>query len=142
MSNTCEGKCGSEESVVNNSFKRPAMASSAQSSIYKVPKMDCPSEERMIRMALTGFDSILSLSFDLSNRKLEIIHRGETGAISSKLETMGLGASLQRTEDASPESVRATESSSANDSVANSQINNALRRIPVEREHRFRECER
>jgi hypothetical protein len=104
--------------------------------------MDCPSEERMIRMALTGFDSILSLSFDLSNRKLEIIHRGETGAISSKLETMGLGASLQRTEEASPESVRATESSSANDSVANSQINNALRRIPVEREHRFRECER
>ena len=116
MSNTCDGKCGSEESVVNNSFKRPAMASSAQSSIYKVPKMDCPSEERMIRMALTGFDSILSLSFDLSNRKLEIIHRGETGAISSKQETMGLGASLQRTEEASPESVRATESSSAKSS--------------------------
>jgi Co/Zn/Cd efflux system component len=67
-------------------------------------------------MALTGFDNIQSLSFDLSNRKLEIIHQGEVGPITSKLETLGLGASLQRTEDASAESVRAAESSKANES--------------------------
>jgi Co/Zn/Cd efflux system component len=69
----------------------------------------------MIRRALTGFDNIQSLSFDLSNRKLEIIHQGETGPITNKLETLGLGASLQKTEDASPESVRAAESSHANE---------------------------
>ena len=77
--------------------------------------MDCPSEERMIRMALTGFDNIQALSFDLSNQKLEIIHLGEIGAITSKLETLGLGASLQTTEHASLESVRTAESSSANE---------------------------
>ena len=116
MSNACNEKRGSEESVVDNSFEGHTAASDAQSSIYKVPKMDCPSEERMIRMALTGFDNIQSLSFDLSNRKLEIIHQGEAGPITSKLETLGLGASLQKTEDASAESVRAAESSEANES--------------------------
>ncbi|MEQ5816480.1 cation transporter [Marinobacter sp. NFXS11] len=115
MSSDCNGQCGSEVSVVDNSFKGPTTASDAQVSIYKVPKMDCPSEERMIRMALTGFDNIQSLSFDLSNRKLEVIHQSAAAPITSKLETLGLGASLQTTEDASPESVRAAESSNANE---------------------------
>lgn len=39
-------------------------------SVYAVPKMDCPSEERMIRLALGGFEKIRALSFDLSNRQL------------------------------------------------------------------------
>lgn len=30
-------------------------------SVYAVPKMDCPSEERMIRLALNGFDEIRTL---------------------------------------------------------------------------------
>ena len=116
MSKPCDGQCGSEDSVVNNELQRPVTAETdSQLSTYSVPKMDCPSEERMIRVALTGFDNIQSLSFDLSNRKLEIIHQGETGPITSKLETLGLGASLQKTEDASPESLRAAELSHANE---------------------------
>ncbi len=106
----------SEDPVVNNEFQRPVTAETgSQLSTYNVPKMDCPSEERMIRMALTGVYNIQSLSFDLSNRKLEIIHQGETGPITSKLETLGLGASLQKSEEASAESVRAVESSNANE---------------------------
>ncbi len=34
-------------------------------------EMDCPSEERMIRLALNGFEEIRALSFDLSNREAE-----------------------------------------------------------------------
>mgnify|MGYP003700386735 FL=1 len=117
MSTPCNGQCGSEDAVVSNEFKSPVTAKiGSQFSTYTVPKMDCPSEERMIRMALTGFDNIQSLSFDLSNRKLEIIHQGETGPITSKLETLGLGASLQKSEEASAESVRAAESSKTNES--------------------------
>jgi cation transport ATPase len=117
MSTPCNGQCGSEDAVVSNEFKSPVTAEiGSQVSTYTVPKMDCPSEERMIRMALTGFDNIQSLSFDLSNRKLEIIHQGETGPITSKLETLGLGASLQKSEEASAESVRSAESSNANES--------------------------
>ena len=117
MSKPCNGQCGSEDSVVDDKFQGRATAETgSQLSTYKIPKMDCPSEERMIRMALTGVENIQSLSFDLSGRTLEIIHHGETGPITSKLENLGLGASLQRTEDASAESVRAAESSEANES--------------------------
>ncbi|MAA65783.1 MAG: hypothetical protein CL581_13535 [Alteromonadaceae bacterium] len=116
MSKACKEECANEESSSESNSHIPSAATpTAQSSIYKVPKMDCPSEERMIRMALTGFDNIQALSFDLSNQKLEIIHLGEIGAITSKLETLGLGASLQTTEHASLESVRTAESSSANE---------------------------
>ena len=116
MRNACDGQCGSEETGTDNYTQNPIVTTpGAQISTYKVPKMDCPSEERMIRMALTGFDNIQSLSFDLSNRKLEIIHQGETGPITSKLETLGLGASLQKSKEASAESVRAAESSNANE---------------------------
>lgn len=117
MSKPCNGQCGSEDSVVDDKFQGRATAETgSQLSTYRIPKMDCPSEERMIRMALTGVENIQSLSFDLSGRTLEIIHHGETGPITSKLENLGLGASLQRTEDASAESVRAAESSKANES--------------------------
>ncbi|WP_370248882.1 cation transporter [Thalassolituus sp.] len=116
MSNTCDGQCGSEEAGTDNYTRNPVITThGAQISTYKVPKMDCPSEERMIRMALNGFDNIRSLSFDLSNRNLEIIHQGEAGPITSKLETLGLGASLQKSEEASAESVRSAESSNANE---------------------------
>lgn len=80
-------------------------------SVYAVPKMDCPSEERMIRLALNGFDEIRTLSFDLSNRRLEVVHDGETEPITAKLATLGLGASLQETVIADPETIKAAESS-------------------------------
>lgn len=80
-------------------------------SVYAVPKMDCPSEERMIRLALNGFDEIRTLSFDLSNRRLEVVHYGEAEPITAKLATLGLGASLQETVIADPETIKAAESS-------------------------------
>jgi hypothetical protein len=66
MSKPCNGQCGSEDSVVDDKFQGRATAETgSQLSTYKIPKMDCPSEERMIRMALTGVENIQSLSFDL-----------------------------------------------------------------------------
>ncbi|MDY6797914.1 MAG: cation transporter [Pseudomonadota bacterium] len=116
MRNACGGQCGSEETGSDNYTQNPVITThGAQISTYKVPKMDCPSEERMIRMALNSFDSIQSLSFDLSNRELEVIHEGGPEPITSKLETLGLGASLQKTEEASADSVRAAELSTANE---------------------------
>lgn len=78
--------------------------------IYKVPRMDCPSEERMIRMALDGLDSVQALSFDLSGRTLEVLHNGEADPITDKLTTLGLGAVLQESQEADPETRRAAHS--------------------------------
>ncbi|MDX1561107.1 MAG: cation transporter [Marinobacter sp.] len=116
MSKDCDGQCDSAANATDNHPQNPVITvSGAQLSTYKVPKMDCPSEERMIRMALHGFDNIQSLSFDLPNRELEVIHQGEPDPITSKLENLGLGASLLNTADANAESVEAAESSSASE---------------------------
>ena len=69
-------------------------------STFAVPKMDCPSEERMIRLALDGVRGIQGLSFDLSKRQLQVIHDGAAEPIAAKLATLNLGASLQHTEAA------------------------------------------
>lgn len=69
-------------------------------SLYTIPKMDCPSEERMIRLALNGEDQVQALSFDLQARRLEVIHDGEATPITNKLTPLGLGATLQATRPA------------------------------------------
>ncbi len=67
----------------------------------------------MIRLALNGFEEIRALSFDLSNRRLKVVHDGEVEPITAKLKTLGLGASLQETVAADPETIKAAESSAA-----------------------------
>jgi copper chaperone CopZ len=59
-----------------------------------IPKMDCPSEENMIRMALSDVGGIYSLNFDLSQRQLRVAHTGEVDPILSKLGPLKLGAHL------------------------------------------------
>ncbi|XXQ52976.1 cation transporter [Xenophilus aerolatus] len=66
----------------------------ARTSTYSIPKMDCPSEENLIRMALSGVPGIGALNFDLANRRLEVAHAGEPGPITAKLEPLNLGASF------------------------------------------------
>lgn len=70
----------------------------AYKSIFTVPKMDCPSEERMIRMALEGVDGLRSLAFDLQGRTLVVVHHGSAQALTRRLEPLGLGAALTQSE--------------------------------------------
>ncbi len=121
MSGTCNDQCDQKESGPDEAA-HPINSSSSSEwlsvylSTYKVPKMDCPSEERMIRMALGGFDTIQGLSFDLSGRTLEVLHNGEAEPITSKLATLGLGASLQNTREPDPETLKAVQSSATRES--------------------------
>jgi Co/Zn/Cd efflux system component len=71
-----------------------------QKATYKIPGMDCPSEERMIRMQLQPIDSVLYLAFDLAKRRLDVYHKTsvDTGAITTALEQLNMGASLMVTE--------------------------------------------
>ncbi|MEW6762983.1 MAG: cation transporter [Pseudomonadota bacterium] len=67
-------------------------------STLSIPKMDCPSEERLIRMALDGRDEVQSLSFDLQNRELRVVHGGDVAPLVSLLEPLGLGTKLKQSE--------------------------------------------
>ena len=108
MSKLCEDACGCDATPAEgNAGSEASEASGNWISVYTVPKMDCPSEERMIRLALNGFEDIRGLSFDLSDRRLKVVHDGEAEPITAKLATLGLGASLQETAAADPESIKA-----------------------------------
>ena len=63
-------------------------------STFAVPKMDCPSEERLIRMALDKVEGVRSLSFDLRERKLVAAHDAPAPRLLAALEPLGLGATL------------------------------------------------
>lgn len=62
---------------------------------YHIRKMDCPSEENLIRMALGALPQVLQLQFFLQDRQLDVVHQGGTDAITQRLESLNLGAVLQ-----------------------------------------------
>ncbi len=66
----------------------------ATASLFSIPKMDCPSEERLIRMALESAGGLAALEFDLGRRELRVIHDGPIDDIARRLEPLGLGAQL------------------------------------------------
>jgi Co/Zn/Cd efflux system component len=62
-------------------------------SVFSVPKMDCPSEENLIRMALQDIPGV-ALNFDLGQRQLVAVHPGPATAVLDRLTPLGLGAQL------------------------------------------------
>ncbi|HBU65690.1 MAG TPA: sodium:proton antiporter, partial [Alcanivorax sp.] len=114
MSKNCGGPCGDDaRPAADTDMQASSDASGEWVSVYAVPKMDCPSEERMIRLALNGVEGIRALSFDLSNRRVKVVHDGEVEPVTSKLKTLELGASLQESVAADPETIKAAEFSAA-----------------------------
>ena len=69
--------------------------------IFEITKMDCPSEENLIRMKLDGISNIANLDFDIQNRKLTVFHCGEIHQIEKSIIELNLGGnkiSSQQTE--------------------------------------------
>ncbi len=66
-------------------------------SLFHISKMDCPSEENMIRMKLDGIHSIRKLDFDLEKRDLTVFHSEDENEILSRLESLNFGAKLIQT---------------------------------------------
>jgi len=66
--------------------------------IFEITKMDCPSEENLIRMKLDGISSIANLDFDIPNRKLTIFHSGQLDQIEKSILELNLGGKKISTE--------------------------------------------
>ena len=61
-----------------------------QKTTFNISKMDCPSEENLIRLKLEGLSNIKSLRFDITNRKLEVYHIDSYQPILSALDSLKL----------------------------------------------------
>ncbi|MBS3900390.1 MAG: cation transporter [Dethiobacter sp.] len=62
--------------------------STMQKTTFKISKMDCPSEEQMIRMKLADLKNIHSLAFDISNRNLTVFHTDNHDQIFRRLDNL------------------------------------------------------
>lgn len=70
---------------------------------FHIKKMDCPSEEKLVRMALESNADILKLDFDLKGRNLSVIHNSEPDKILSSLEPLNFGAQLKESTEYEPD---------------------------------------
>jgi hypothetical protein len=77
---------------------------------YNVPKMDCPSEEGLIRMAMDGVEPPVVLQFDTPNRKVRVFHGEDADTIDQRMHSVGLDAKREKTAPVSgDEVIRAQE---------------------------------
>lgn len=59
--------------------------------IFEISKMDCPSEEKLIRMKLECIAGVEHLDFDIPDRKLTVFHSGEVDPIEQSIVALNLG---------------------------------------------------
>ncbi len=64
-----------------------------QKTQFRIQKMDCPSEEQMIRMKLQQF-RIKNLEFDIPKRLLNVYHHEPVNSIKASLDQLNLGTTL------------------------------------------------
>lgn len=69
-----------------------------EKTLFKINKMDCPSEENLIRMKLDGISSIKNLEFDIPNRILTVFHIGKIDQIEKSITQLNLGEKKLKTE--------------------------------------------
>lgn len=108
MSDQCNDDCQGSKTANAPTARIATADPSAQHgyvSEYRVPKMDCPSEEGMIRMALDSIEPRVLLEFDTPNRKVRVFHGDNAATIEERLRALGLGATRKKTTSVAEEEV-------------------------------------
>ena len=91
----CKADATDETQDITNDDK---LFEGAHVSEYHVPKMDCPSEESMIRMALDSLEPSVILEFDTHKRIVRVLHHLELrDMVEDRITSLGLGARLEST---------------------------------------------
>lgn len=70
-----------------------------QRTIFEISKMDCPSEENLIRLKLEEISVIKNLDFDIPNRLLTVFHDGQLEQIESLITDLNLGSNKLSTDE-------------------------------------------
>ncbi len=68
--------------------------------VFNISKMDCPSEENLIKMKLFDIDGIKQLDFDLEDRTLTVFHTNDVIAIEKAIKELNLNEHKISTEEA------------------------------------------
>lgn len=65
--------------------------------IFHIKKMDCPSEEQMIRLKLQPVTSVQAMEFDIPQRTLTVFHEGSFEPVFQALDALQFDTSVQST---------------------------------------------
>ena len=68
-----------------------------EKTVFEITKMDCPSEEVLIRMKLDEIPEVKSLEFDIPNRMLTVVHIGKLKEIERSVIDLNLGGKRIKT---------------------------------------------
>ncbi len=109
MSSCCSDSCSSQKNEQSpNEAENQAQSVLKESdfqdgwvSQFNVPKMDCPSEEGMIRMAFDTLEPKALLNFDIPNRLVTIYHADNIDEVTQRMESLNYGAVLKQTQEIS-----------------------------------------
>jgi Co/Zn/Cd efflux system component len=82
------------------------MMQSLNKTTFLIKKMDCPSEEQMIRMKLEEFANIESLQFDIPGRRLDVCHTDGHDSIFTALDSLGLDTRFVSSEQVTSSAAR------------------------------------
>lgn len=94
-------RSGEEMSDMANASLQPPLAEKV--SILNIAKMDCPTEESLIRTKLDKMSGVASLNFNLIQRKLEVGHaENALPKILTALDSLGFDAELEEEANAEP----------------------------------------
>ena len=66
--------------------------------VFEIPKMDCASEEQLIRMKLEAIPNVEHMEFDIPGRMLTVLHRGKTDIIENAIIDLNLGGKRLETD--------------------------------------------
>ena len=75
--------------------------------VYLIEKMDCPTEEGLLRKALEGMPGVKALNFNLMGRMLTVSHDlADLAPVTTAIERLGMAPVLQSTSDPEPSAPR------------------------------------
>ncbi|MFK7970011.1 MAG: cation transporter [Bacteroidia bacterium] len=66
--------------------------------VFHISKMDCPSEENLIRLKIEGMREVVGLDFDIESRKLSVFHQADIHPIQTAISELDLGEKIESTE--------------------------------------------
>lgn len=84
--------CSGVAPEVRVSAGEAAAGEAQRVSVFRIPGMDCPAEEQIIRLALR--DVARGLAFELGARRLEVWHDEPAEQLLGRLRKLGMGAEL------------------------------------------------
>jgi cation transport ATPase len=120
-SKTCCG-CNENNAAQSLQTKSDIQAEASHVSVFSVPRMDCPSEENLIRTAFASLDEAVTFEFDIPNRKASVYHPNMAENVQKIMASVGLGAKLISLESVDREAVQKAQEAAKSAETREAQV--------------------